>query len=337
MKIIIWPWSRDGAGLKDVEGFTTEPTLLVAAPPCSGGSLVPGPCLVPPVRDAQVAFTSRCHWWSTGRWDTHPKHELWTCWSSDCTRSTHRHRQKDLELRDFSFFLLFLFIALPARQGRENFQTVQKMRQQLPPLKHFCGCSREERDCRRAGSAFSAHFTLCSSCCESKVHPLEMCSGWMMPSAGSSPLPPECQEEFLQQKATCAERFTLLEPETEDPSSSTVSELRMGVRVTFSWSFHWGVAETGQGETLPSINQSASKEAPLPPNSGLQAQRFAIWVLKGCASPEAKGLFPPLNLLKKKKKNYVTTSTKHKSIKKENHGIDLPRYKYGLPPRLPFR
>lgn len=133
-----------------------------------------------------------------------------TWWSSDCTRSTHRHTGKESwSFGIFLFFFLFLFIVLPARHGRENFQTVQKMRLQFPSLKHFCGCSGEGRDCRRAGSAFSVHFTLCSSCCESKVHTFDVCSGWMMPNAGSSSLSPERQKEFLQQKVACADRFTL--------------------------------------------------------------------------------------------------------------------------------
>lgn len=118
--------------------------------------------------------------------------------------------KKTWRVRIFIFFSLFLFIALPAILGRENFQTVQKMRQQFPSLKHFCGYSGEGRDCRRTGSAFSAHFAFCFSCCESKVCTYEMCSRWMMPSAGSSSLPPEGQEEALQQKVACAERFIYL-------------------------------------------------------------------------------------------------------------------------------
>lgn len=82
-----------------------------------------------------------------------PKHELKTWWSSDCTRSTHKHTGKKTRSPKNFLFIIFLPNALPAILGRENFQTVQKMRQQFPPLKHFCGYSGEERDCRRAGSA----------------------------------------------------------------------------------------------------------------------------------------------------------------------------------------
>lgn len=124
MKIIIWPWSRDGAGLKNAEGFTTEPTLLVAAPPCSGGSLVPGPCLVPPVWDAQVVFTSRCHRWSTGRWDTHPKHDLVVFWLYK--EHTQTHRQRDLELRDFSFFFYFYLFSCQQGTGERIFRLSRK-------------------------------------------------------------------------------------------------------------------------------------------------------------------------------------------------------------------
>lgn len=64
--------------------------------------------LVPPVSGMpRVTFTSRCHWWSTGRGDTHPG--LSQTWPEDLVifwlhkEHTQTHRQKHPELRDFPF------------------------------------------------------------------------------------------------------------------------------------------------------------------------------------------------------------------------------------------
>lgn len=85
--------------------------------------------LVPPVPGMpRVEFTSRCQWWSTGRGDAHPglsqtrAEDLVIFWLHK--EHTQTHRQKDLELQEFSFHH-FLSIALPEILGREGFQTVQ--------------------------------------------------------------------------------------------------------------------------------------------------------------------------------------------------------------------
>lgn len=88
-RLITWPWSRDGAGQKNFEGFITEQTLHVAhllSSDSSPGRLclpfhatlvldhvrshhsVPPPCGMP-----RVVLASRCHWWSTGLWDRHSR------------------------------------------------------------------------------------------------------------------------------------------------------------------------------------------------------------------------------------------------------------------------
>lgn len=306
MKNIIWLWSRDGAGLKRVEGSITEPALHMAAPASCGGSLVPGAGQVPPPGPTTAGmprepFTSRCHWWSTGRWDTHP--------SLSKTRAvdlvifslfkehTQLHWEKDLDLWDFCFCCFYL---LPCQQYLgESFQTVRKMRQQFPPLKHFLWLCCDRRGLQESRFSFlcSVHVLLfllwkqsLHSVNEFWVNDAQcrlLSTSTWTPRGVSPAESGVCWKIYLP---------TAYSERSQQQQNLRSTEHRMGVRVTFSWSFHWGVTATGQDETLPSINQSGSKEAPLPPNSGLQAQSFAILVLKGCANPEAKGLSPPQNL-----------------------------------------
>lgn len=161
--------------------------------------------------------------------------------------------------------------------------SVWKMMQQF--LTHFCGYSGDDRNCRRAGTAFSAPFVFCSLqftlCKRQGLN--EMCYGWMKPRAGSClhfhlkakrpASPPESATSwniYLHGSPRDKKIPTVAQPEQHRFQRRSPCDLQLKLSLRRY--------RTNQDETLPLINSCECEEVQLSPSCGLQAQRL-LWVL----------------------------------------------------------
>lgn len=315
----------------------------------TGGSLVPGPCRVPPpgpttLWDAEGGNYQQMslveHWEMRHRPGT-VQNTSW--WSSDCTKSTRKHTgKKTWSFRVFLFFLLFLFIALPAILGRENFQTLWETSSNFLLWNISVAILGKEGIAgehvqpsllilRSAFLAVGAKFTL-RKCVLGERFPVQVPLYFHL----------NAKTSLSSRKWHVLKDLSTWQSKIKDPSYRTTSGTQSSERDCvrpLAEAFTEALLKQGKMRLYPQLTNLDSKRHHCFQTLDSRLKGLLFWTWRAVQNQKPKVCFHLITSLKKKKKlcNNLYQIEEYKKEKQQQHGIDLPKYKCGLSPRLPLR